>query len=55
MRHDQSASNGTHPTNVMRKLVAVLASIHAPPAWVWILALFGLTFAVAYYSEITLG
>lgn len=35
----------------MRKLVAALGYIHAPPAWFWLLAIAALTGAVWYYSE----
>jgi len=39
----------------MNKLVAALSSIHAPPTWVWLLGIAGLTAAVWYYTEINPG
>jgi hypothetical protein len=35
----------------MRKLVAILSAVHAPPAWLWVVGIVGLTALVWTYSE----
>lgn len=39
----------------MRKLVASLQVLHAPPAWVWFLGITALTAAVWYYTDVNPG